>query len=88
MHHYRFIITGKVQKVSYRRFVCANAQDHKFSGYVKNLSDGSVEVCASLEDDDFAPFIAILEAGSPASRVDNITQTLIDTAFDGPFEIR
>lgn len=88
MHHYCFNVIGKVQQVSYRRYVCANAQDHNYSGYVKNLSDGSVEVCASIADDDFASFIAILETGSPRSHVENITQTLIETAFTDGFEIR
>lgn len=88
MHNYKFIVTGNVQGVYYRKNICDNARQQNFSGYVKNLPDGSVEACATLEDDEFARFIAILEAGSPASRVDNIEQSLIDTAFSGVFEVR
>ncbi len=87
MTNYQFIVTGKVQKVSYRRFVCANANEAKFSGYVKNLKDKSVKVCVSLEDNDFASFIEILEKGSPSSTVTNITQKIIDTSFKNGFTI-
>jgi len=88
MHNYKFIVTGKVQGVYYRKTICENAQKIDVSGYVKNLEDRSVEVCATLEDDDFGLFIELLERGSKASHVEDIKQTLIDTVFSGTFEVR
>jgi len=85
MTSYRFRITGKVQGVWYRRSVQEQAQAAGFSGYVRNMPDGSVEACATLEDDDFAPFIAILETGSPQSDVVCIEQEMVFELFTGPF---
>ena len=88
MGSYQFIITGKVQGVWYRKTVSDNAQKKGFSGYVKNLDDGRVEACVTLNDDDFAYFIAILEQGSVGSRVDNIEQYQVNEEFSGVFEVR
>ncbi len=88
MGNYQFIISGKVQGVWYRKTVCENAQKKGFSGYVKNLEDGSVEAGASLDDDDFAEFISILEVGSLGSRVDSIEQFQSNEEFSGEFEVR
>jgi len=88
MGNYQFIVSGKVQGVWYRKTICENANKKGFSGYVKNLDDGCVEAGVSLEDDDFAEFISILETGSMNSRVDNIEQFQSNEAFSGEFEIR
>lgn len=85
MTSYRFRITGKVQGVWYRKSVQEKANNAGFSGSVKNCSDGSVEACATLHDDDFATFIAILEEGSPQSSVSSIEQELIFELYSGPF---
>lgn len=88
MQNYRFLITGKVQGVWYRKSVAERAVKQGFFGYVRNLEDGSVEAGAALEDDDFALFIAILEEGSVGSRVDNIEQYESNEEFSKTFEIR
>lgn len=59
-------------------------------GYIKNLSDGTVEVIAELIDDDLNDFLELLREGSLLSHVDDISYELIndaDLVFDG-FEIR
>jgi len=88
MHSYRFMVTGKVQGVWYRKTISERANAAGFCGYVKNMEDGSVEVCTALDDDDFAEFVAILEEGSPKSVVENIRQEVIDEVFKGVFEVR
>ncbi len=88
MQSYQFIISGKVQGVWYRKTVCENAKKKGFSGYVKNLADGTVEAGVKLEDDDFAEFISILEKGSMLSRVDTIQQYESNEDFSGAFTIR
>ncbi len=85
MTSYRFRITGTVQGVWYRKTVRDKANNAGFSGCVRNLSDGSVEACATLHDDDFATFIAILEEGSPKSRVECIEQEVVFELYSGPF---
>ncbi len=37
-------VTGRVQGVGFRYFVMRHAQSENLSGYVRNLSDGRVEV--------------------------------------------
>lgn len=90
MELYRFIISGLVQGVFYRKFVSQAAMRKQIRGYVKNLPDGRVEVVAELIDDDLEDFMQLLREGSPISRVDDITYEKIDDAdleYDG-FEIR
>jgi acylphosphatase len=91
MHVYRFIISGKVQGVFYRKHIQQMASLGQIPGYVRNLPDGTVEVVAALHDDQLEDFLTILRNGSPMSRVDDITREIIDDQddiiFDG-FEIR
>ncbi len=86
MKNYKFIISGKVQKVSYRIYTSNNASS--FNGYVKNLPNGDVEACVTCNETDLNNFINILKQGSPNSRVDNIAQIEIDDIFTNGFEIR
>ena len=62
----------------------------QFKGYIRNLSDGTVEVVAEVFDDEFDTFMQILKKGSPLSSVEDIKYEIIDDAqfnTDG-FEIR
>jgi acylphosphatase len=90
MQWYRFVIYGKVQGVFYRKSVSQNMMKKQFKGYIKNLSDGTVEVVAEIFDDEFDTFMEILKEGSPLSSVEDIVYEIIDDAqfnTDG-FEIR
>jgi len=90
MNVYLFIITGKVQRVTYRKSVQQMASYGQIQGYIKNLDDGTVEVVAFLYDDQFEDFMNILKNGSPLSTVTDITYKILDEddlMYDG-FEIR
>ncbi len=90
MYVYRFIISGKVQGVFYRKTIQQMAAFGQIQGYVKNLSDGSVEVVAFLYDDQFEDFMNILKNGSPLSVVEDISHEILeedDLVYDG-FEIK
>jgi acylphosphatase len=88
MQSYRFIIIGHVQGVYYRKNVQENAQKTRFSGYVKNLSDGSVEACVTCDESRLDSFLDILQKGSQASIVHEIKQFHCDEIFSKDFEIR
>ncbi len=88
MQSYRFIVSGTVQGVYYRKSVSEKAAAQGFSGFARNLDDGTVEVCASLELQDLERFMALLHEGSPASVVTGIMHMPIDENFSGGFEIR
>lgn len=90
MQWYKCIVFGKVQGVFYRKSVSQAMMQKQFKGYIRNLSDGTVEVVAEVFDDDFEVFIGILKIGSPLSSVDDVKYEIINDATfntDG-FEIR
>ncbi len=73
MQLYRFIISGKVQGVFYRKSVSQNAMKVGYRGSVKNLFDGTVEVYAELLNDEINGFLELLREGSPTSEVNDIS---------------
>jgi acylphosphatase len=86
---YRFLVSGKVQGVWYRKFVSQNAKKHRFKGYVKNLPDGRVEAVANIENPKkLKEFLEILKEGSPYSIVENIEYEEIPYVDFNDFEIR
>ena len=90
MESYRIIVSGKVQHVYYRKFVSQALMRLGIQGYIKNLSDGTVEIVATIYEDDFDTVLEILRKGSPLSEVSDITAEVCkndDLVYDG-FEIR
>jgi len=88
MKSYRFLISGRVQGVFYRANVSKHACEAGFSGYVRNLEDGRVEAAVSCAEERLGEFIALLQRGSEASRVDGIEQSVTDETFSGTFAVR
>jgi acylphosphatase len=88
----RWIVTGRVQGVSFRYFVQRAARALRLAGWVKNLSDGSVEARV------IGPRIRVeelrqqVEQGPRLARVDGVAEESIDAAAvdvrEGDFEIR
>ena len=90
MESYRIIISGKVQHVYYRKFVSQALMRLGIQGYIKNLSNGTVEVVVTIYEDDFDTVMEILKRGSPLSEVSDIITEVCendDLIYDG-FEIR
>jgi acylphosphatase len=72
MEWYRFVISGRVQGIFYRKFVSQALMKKQFKGYIQNLPDGTVEVVAEIFDDEIDDFLNILKVGSPMSTVEDI----------------
>ena len=87
MQTYKFIIKGRVQGVFYRKNIYINATNNNFTGQVKNLSNGDVEVYANLDSSNFDKFVSILKQGSPNSKVSSITSSKINTISFKKFSI-
>ena len=69
----KFLVYGKVQKVYYRKYVSNALTKAGFSGYIKNLSDGSVELIIKKEPNlDISLILNILYEGSPKSEVKSV----------------
>lgn len=89
MKTYILIVSGRVQKVNYRKFVVEVALALDYVGYVKNLINGDVEVVVNAEfEEDLEFFISKLYDGSMFCRVDNITCKQIDSLSFHGFERR
>lgn len=78
MKTYRFIVQGRVQGVFYRKTIQESCRDLGLQGSIKNLPNGSVKVLVTLADEDLPDFVGILQQGSPNSRVDSVSQEVIE----------
>lgn len=85
----QFIISGKVQGVSYRDWTVQQAQQLALNGWVRNRNDGTVEVLVSGEEAAVQDFVTRCHAGPSRANVEAITERAVDEAvsFSG-FERR
>ena len=68
-------ITGVVHGVGFRQFIKKNAQKKNITGWVKNLSDGSVAALFSGETETITDMITLCKKGPFLSEVDNVVIT-------------
>ena len=66
------IITGLVQGVFFRASTLERAQSLNLNGWVKNLSDGSVEVVAEGPRYGLEDFVTWCRQGPPAAEVKDV----------------
>ena len=71
---HRYIVRGRVQGVGFRWFVEREAHILGVSGWVRNNSDGSVEVLAQGTRDQLLGFRSRLRQGPRAARVDDVEE--------------
>lgn len=65
-------VHGWVQGVGYRDFVSREATRHRLKGYVRNSSDGSVEVEAEGPRAELEEFLERLRKGPPMAEVKRV----------------
>jgi len=70
----KFVVRGRVQGVGFRWFVEREAKTLGISGWVRNNSDGSVEVLGSGTQEQLSGLRSRLRQGPRASRVDNVEE--------------
>ena len=70
----QFFVSGIVQGVGYRFFAFDAAQRHAILGYARNLPDGRVEVVGEGVESELTVFLAELERGPVASRVEQVIE--------------
>jgi acylphosphatase len=66
------IVSGRVQAVAYRAYVQDSATTLALTGFVRNLSDGTVEVVAQGDSDTLKDFIEHLHEGSSLAKVESV----------------
>ena len=72
MRRVRAIVTGRVQGVSFRAATASEARRLGVVGWVRNRSDGSVELEAQGTDDQVGALLKWCAHGPPAARVDGV----------------
>ena len=84
----RAIVRGRVQGVGFRFFAERAARDLGIRGWVRNLSDGSVETLAVAGEDALRSYFERLKKGPFGSRVDAVDVTDVAEPQNGSsFEI-
>jgi acylphosphatase len=77
MARLRVAVHGWVQGVGYRDFASREAIRHRLKGYVRNSSDGSVEIEAEGPLDELGRFLDVIRQGPPMAEVRRV-----DVAWD------
>ncbi len=68
----RIFVSGKVQGVGYRDWAVRTARGLDLTGWVRNRSEGSVEIHAVGEDSAIDTLVDACRIGPPLARVDHI----------------
>ncbi len=71
----RVLVSGRVQQVGYRDYMVRQAQRLGVTGWVRNLSDGRVEMLAGGDPEKLDAFLATCRDGPPLARVDDVSAT-------------
>ena len=88
MNARHFIISGYVQGVGFRWFTLRRARSLGLDGWVRNCSDGTVEVWAEGEETALDALEASLKGGPPGARVRDLrTESAVPTHSGGGFDV-
>lgn len=81
-------VGGRVQGIGFRWFVRETGASMGVSGWVRNLSDGSVELEAQAEPQKLDRFIDAIKTRHPHARIDDFqTRDLPPRTSESDFEI-
>jgi len=82
----RFLVSGRVQGVSFRAYTQAKARELGLGGHARNLPDGRVEVVAEGAPAAIDALGAWLWQGSPAARVADVAREAVVPAARTRFD--
>ncbi len=83
------VVTGMVQGVSFRWFTQRRASELGLVGFVRNLSDGSVEFCAEGSRASLERLLDAVRAGPASAVVENVDADWSDASGEfHRFDIR
>ena len=74
---YRFIVKGLVQGVGFRCFVKTIADRESIKGFVRNISNGSVETVAVGKRKAIERFEVAIQSGPIGARVDSVEPKIV-----------
>jgi acylphosphatase len=73
-----WFVSGRVQGVSFRAFTYESATDLKLTGWVRNLTDGRVEIVAEGNEKAIGQLLEKVKKGPAASRVEGVKEAKVD----------
>ena len=79
MNARRVLIEGRVQRVGYRDWAVRTARSCGVAGWVRNLSDGRVEILATGDDAAIDAFLDECRTGPPLADVTRLEATPVET---------
>ena len=68
----QLVVRGRVQGVYFRATAQREAREHGLTGWVKNRSDGSVEMVIEGEEDDVKDLLSWSQKGPSTARVEAV----------------
>lgn len=71
----RVLVSGRVQQVGYRDFVVRQAHRLGVTGWIRNLSDGRVEMLADGDEAALDALLAACREGPQLARVEDVVAT-------------
>jgi len=71
-------ISGLVQGVNFRHYTVQTAQNLHLTGWVKNLSDGRVEILAEGTKNELEQLLRWCQKGPPAAQVELVKEKWSD----------
>ncbi|GAB4423178.1 MAG: acylphosphatase [Turneriella sp.] len=74
----RYRVKGRVQGVGFRQFTAARARELGLVGWVRNLSDGTVEAEAQGKESALTDFEKFLHRGPQLARVDHLEAAALE----------
>lgn len=75
MIQYHVLVSGKVQGVGFRYFVQMTAMQYEITGWVKNRSNGMVEIVAIGEQNVLDSFLVEIKRGNRFAKVQKMDIT-------------
>lgn len=78
MVRYYIIVDGRVQGVGFRYFCQINALNMKLTGWVRNMSNGMVEMEVQGDENIILKFISIINKGNFFIRVTSLSKKQIN----------
>lgn len=78
------VVHGRVQGVGFRYHATQRARQLGLTGWIRNRSDGAVELVACGPEPSVGAFVAFLEVGPSGSRVERVVVS--DATFADPSE--
>jgi acylphosphatase len=81
----RYLVSGSVQRVGFRYATYRKANALGLSGYVRNLPDGRVEICAGGHEEGLEQLSQWLQVGPLLARVDEVRESPCHEVLESGF---